>query len=295
MAEKIYLQIENSTGTLYQYSKTEKEGFTRYEAVNPQTKATTISYRKYYKEGAFGKLLSITSRDSVMNGSTITQLSIALENEFSDLMFININLFDAKNYITNYAESVLAQLPALKAWEGKVVRVYPYAIENKENNNNKTYGVSFNRSRFSDLAVDKENKPAKLTYTVLNKEDGSVKVQGDIPPIVWETFLDKLVANKKDRTMYLWEVMKNNTFGQLGGSTVKTFNSSEEDDENEGNIENAMSMTPKPVVDATPKSSPSAKPTTSGKGAMKPNPEFDVPPTVAAPVATEEDDDKLPF
>jgi hypothetical protein len=294
MAEKMYLQIENSTGILYEYSKTEKEGFTRYESVNPQTKTTTISYRKYHKEGVFGKLLSITSRDSVMNGSTITQLSIALENQFSDLMFININVLDSKNFITNYAESVLSQLPALKAWEGKIVRVFPYAIENKETGN-KNYGVAFNRSRFSDFAVDKENRPAKLTFTILNKEDGSIKTQGDIPPIIWETFLDKLVPNKKDRTMYLWNVMKDNTFGSLGGSSVKTFNSAEEDDEDDSNIENVMSMTPKPVVDVAPKSSPSAKPTTSGKGAMKPNPEFDVPPTVAAPVATEEDDDELPF
>lgn len=294
MAEKIYLQVENSTGTLYQYSKTEKEGFSRYEATNPQTKAVTVSYRKYYKEGVFGKLLSITSRDSVMNGATITQLSIALENEFSDLMFININVLDTKNFITNYAESVLAQLPGLKAWEGKVVRVYPYAIEDKERQT-KNYGVAFNRSRFSDFAVDKENKPAKLSYTVLNKEDGSVKIQGDIPPIVWETFLDKLVANKKDRTMYLWNIMKDNTFGSLGGSTVKTFDSTAEEGDDDSNVDNVMSMTPKPVVDATPKSSPSAKPTASGKGAMKPNPEFDVPPTVAETTTAEEDDDDLPF
>jgi hypothetical protein len=221
-----YLKIEGSTGTLFEQSKTEAPGFERVEYVNPQTKATGVSYRKYHKDGAFGILSGVTHRVNEFDGKKIQSISVAM-TDGEDRFFIDIPLNDQKGNINSYAESFICKLKALK--EGKAYRVYPYAIEDKQTSR-KSYGVAVNIARLSDRAIDKTNKIPTLTYTKLDKETGAVVQEGDIPPIEWETSYDgQIKANKTKRNAVLFQILKANEIAYQSGGTTKTFDSTAED------------------------------------------------------------------
>ena len=84
MNEKnVYLELEMSTGRLYQYSVTELDGYTKVVGVNPQTKKESISYRKYHDKGAVGALKGLSVRETKIG----ERLSVALFNDVDDKMY----------------------------------------------------------------------------------------------------------------------------------------------------------------------------------------------------------------
>lgn len=285
----IYLQVEGSTGKLYEYSKDPKEGYVEHRYVN-KAGVTSITYRKYHNNGVYGTLLNITTRDSAIG----PQLSVAMENAEGDRMYINVPLQDAKSNFANYAQAIIAYMPGLIP--GRVYRMFPYVIEDQKKGTKST-GVSFKYARLSDLAVDDNNLPPKLSYEVVDR-DGVVTKAGDIPALEWELgVLDNPVANASKRNKYLMSVLKDHPVGDpnIGGGTKKTFDST---------AEGEQTAPPKMESEAKkPESKETAKASEKTAG-LSPNKEFDSTakmPAVevedGAPVTSleDDDDDDLPF
>lgn len=298
MDNKFYLQLEASTGSLYEYSKTEKDGFERNVYVGKDG-VEKISYRRYHKEGIFGTLRSIRRREAEMDGKKVLQVSVAMVSEDNDVYYISFPLKNGKGDIQDYAVSVISYLPNLQ--EGTAYRFFPYAIEDKDTKR-KTYGVSIMYARLSDKAVDKTNKIPRLTYEIGDGE-GGVKTPGDIPRLEWEMVMDKPTPNAKKRNDYLWNIFKEHEIEGSGfsGGGVKTFDSTAPSDEAPApqgikpsepkkaaapaeSLPTAQDVAPTPEVAKAPKS------------AMRPSQDFETPKAAPAPaVAEEEDDFDLPF
>lgn len=306
MDNKFYLQLEASTGSLYEYSKTEKDGFERNVYVGKDG-VEKISYRRYHKEGIFGTLRSIRRREAEMDGKKVLQVSVAMVSEDNDVYYISFPLKNGKGDIQDYAVSVLSYLPNLK--EGTAYRFFPYAIEDKETKR-KTYGVSIMYARLSDRAVDKTNKIPRLTYEI-GDGNGGVKTPGDIPRLEWEMVMDKPTPNAKKRNDYLWNIFKEYEIEGSGfsGGGVKTFDSTAETDAapspQQAPAQQGIKPS-KPVQAAAPAESlptsqdvaPTPEVAKAPKSAMRPSQDFETPKAAPAPapaVAEEEDDFDLPF
>ena len=192
----IYLEIDYNTGSIFRYSKTEQEGYDTHT----NTKGV-ISYRKIYKKGLYGKLKSVSLRESNFG----KEVSIAIEDKTGEANYLNMPLFDAKKNLASYAESLIAVLPELKA--GTPYRFYPYNIK-EEGKKYSTIGVSVLVANLEAETVDKEAKLKKLSYTYT--KDG-VEVKGDIPAILWEEDFDgSRTMNSKAKNKYLYDVLMAN-------------------------------------------------------------------------------------
>lgn len=307
----IYLQLESSTGKLYEYSKTEKDGFVRHE-VEGNDGSKKIAYRRYYDNGIFGTLLGMSRREQDMGGKKVMTISCIFETVEQDRIFINVPLFNAKSDIQNYAIALISYLPSLQV--GKAYRFYPFAIE-QENSDRKTYGVSIKHARLSDNAVDNINKIPRLTFEV-GDGNGGVKTPGDIPRTEYDIVMDKPTPNNKARNTYLWEKLKAceilpNLSNGSGNTALKTFDSTKPEEEAvtpSKAEEEAFVKASKPVLtqDAIPPTSTNVA--SAPKTAIQPNAEFDSmsnsgmtqePASKAAAIPTQEDDDDdiddLPF
>lgn len=267
----IYLQVENSSGHFFEFSKEEKEGFVKHEYTNKQN-VTKVSWRKYYEYGIFGTLKNITTKDSKIG----TQISVCMDDVEGNRYFIQIPLQDSKSNITSFATSLISYMKSLK--EGKDYRFQAYVLESedKKGKTRKNYGVTFRYARLTDNAVDNKNTPKKLTFPRTNK-DGKTIEKGDIPAIEWEDGVgDKPVANKSKQNKFLWSHFKENVLGDPNlrgvGYTQNTFDSTSEEE-------------------AKPEGGSKKK----GKKKKKKNKDSKSKKNVVAGVDDEEEDDDLPF
>lgn len=268
MKERFFLNLEASTGRFFEYSKVAKDGFTKVENVNPKTKATSVSYRRYFERGVFGNLVSLSKREREMGTAKVMEMSIVLDNpEENAIYYCNFPLFTQKGSINDYSMSVIRVIGSLE--KDKAYCFRPFAIDNEYNGKvRKNYGVSVYVARLSDNAIDDVNRPTQLTFKRISK-DGTV-TNGDIPMIDWsEDFKGAPIADSKKRDKYLWDVLEANSIEYVSsGSGMKTFDSTTQGDEPKADIQ------PNTNFD-TPKVDNSVK---------------DVP-----PITQEEDDDELPF
>lgn len=190
----IYLQVDYSTGNIFEYSKTIKEGYESH--IN--TKGTE-SWRKIYKKGLYAKLENISVRETNFG----KEISITTKLGNGDTAYLSLPLFDQRKNIASYAESFIAVLPSLKA--GESYRFFPYNIKG-ENDKYAKVGVSV---KLADLAnesvIETAEKLTKLTYTYT--KDG-VEVKGDIPAVIWEEDFDGSTSmNSKAKNKFLYEVL----------------------------------------------------------------------------------------
>jgi hypothetical protein len=278
MKEKnVYLELEMSTGKMYQYSKTEQEGYVKVVNTNPQRKKEAVSYRKYYDQGIVGALKGLTIRDTDFG----KKISIALWHDVDDKMYyMSLPLFDGKKSVSSFATSVIRYSPFLEL--NDVYRFFPYVLEKEyQGKVTKNYGVSVKWSRTLDNAVDDINKIQMLTQeTSKVLEDGTREVTpGDVPMKEWEEGITGTPeVNTKKRDKFLWDTLNANIKAFEGGGTQKiTFNSKE----------TSETPTQEPVQKAAVKE--------EGK-ALKPSKDFETKPAVVEAVDEDEDDDEsLPF
>lgn len=188
-----YLQINYADGNIFQFSKTEQEGY------EPHTNTKgVVSYRKIFKKGLYGKLKGITLRDSDFG----REVSVAVESNAGEMHYLNMPLFDAKKNLASYAESFITVLPQLKV--GNPYRFYGYNIKEEGQKYSKT-GLSVAHADIQAETADKENKIPKLSYTY-TKEGAEIK--GDIPAIIWEEDFDgSRSMNAKVKNKYLYDVL----------------------------------------------------------------------------------------
>lgn len=195
MATK-YLQISYNDGNIFQFSKTEQEGY------EPHTNTKgVVSYRKIYNKGLYGTLKGITIRDSDFG----KEISIAVTDKAGDNNYLNLPLFDAKKNLASYAESFITVLPQLKL--NNPYRFYAYNIKEEGQKYSKV-GLSVAHANLEAETADKENKIPKLTYTYT--KDGK-EVKGDVPAIVWETdYTGATTMNATAKNKYLYDILMAN-------------------------------------------------------------------------------------
>jgi len=226
-----YFRLEGSTGLIYVNSKDPKEGHEKKESKNPQTGQTVISYRKYHKEGMFGRLQYMYLKENKFSGRTVLSICIGVVDG-EDRYQLEIPYEDQKGNIGSFAESFISYMPQLE--KDKPYRVFPYVLEDKDNLDangkpRKKYGVSVSVARLSDRAVDKDNKIPRLLSSYVSRETKQL-VKRDIPAIVYkENHKGTKTADKTDSNAYLHKVMEEYSIHFSGsGGAVRTFNSKEE-------------------------------------------------------------------
>ena len=195
---KVFLQLDYPTGTMFEWSATAKEGFDKHESENKKGQ-TVISYRKFYKKGVTGVLESMGLYDKKMGETTIKQLSLTLKDG-DNIYYTPFNLYSQKGSFDTFAESVIKHLPNLQ--KGIEYTIYPYNFV-PEGATKSSKGVSIKSG---------ETKVERLSESYTKKDGESIV--GDIPAIVYKE--DKIDPSKRKPTAasleakeeYLAEVLK---------------------------------------------------------------------------------------
>lgn len=196
MAKNIYLQCEFGSGKIYEFSKTEKEGFEEYK-----NSKGVVTYRKYFKKGLYGIYKGVSVRDSQFG----KEVSLCMMDKDRNTIYLNFPLYDAKDNIAAYTESLIRVLPAMEV--GFAYRIFPYAID-VDGTDWKNYGVSVKHADIYEETV-REDYPLELVSSAYYKKDGDehVLVEGDIPPIEWKKKAGKNVKNRDERDDYLYKLL----------------------------------------------------------------------------------------
>lgn len=195
-----YLQLEGKTGRIYQYSKTQKEGFDEHES-----STGNVTYRKYFNTGLYGILQNVSIRDSKIGEQV--QISVKNGSEYINLQF---PLYTQSGNIDNrYTESLIRFLPNLKKGQG--YRFYPYAMEQEDSSYMK-YGMSVITSPNPEAEEKGEKVEAFLQY---NKEGVGENV---IPNLVWKEIAGKKkpsAVSLESKDEFLYNHLKSAVDGHL--------------------------------------------------------------------------------
>lgn len=160
---KVYLQLEFSTGKIFEYSKEAKEGYEEYTSSKGK-----VSYRKYHR-GVTGELDSVSIRDTQFG----QEISVSLKQE-GTVVYLTFGLMDQKGFVDNsYCEDLIGKLPNLQ--KGATYSINPFRFTPEGEKYDKT-GVSIKQG---DSKIEKV-----FTNSYTTKEGESVK--GDIPAVVWK-------------------------------------------------------------------------------------------------------------
>lgn len=176
---KTYLQLDFSTGQMFEYSSTAKEGFDKHESTNKKGQTVT-SYRKFYKKGVTGILESVSLYDKKMGENTIKQLSLTLKSG-DNIYYVPFNLYSQNRSFDVFAESVIKHLPNLQ--KGTEYTIFPYNFI-PEGSSYSSKGVSIKTG---------ETKVEKLSDSYTKKDGESIV--GDVPALVYKE--DPLDSTKK--------------------------------------------------------------------------------------------------
>ena len=175
---KVYLQLDYSNSEMYEYSKTEKEGF---EAHTSSTGNTT--YRKHYPKGVFGELLNIGIKETDFGD----KLQVSLKHN-DDFVHMQFSLYDQKGNVDNrYAEDLIRYVGNLK--KGGAYRFYPYKLSADDQRKSDEERGAEVRSRYYDR-YGVSVKTADLGNEVaLEKVEPALMYGGDgdnaIPKVTW--------------------------------------------------------------------------------------------------------------
>jgi hypothetical protein len=160
---KVYLQLEFSTGKIFEYSKEPKEGYVEFTSSKGNK-----SYRKYHR-GVTGELESVSIRDTQFG----QEISVALKSE-NTVSYLTFGLMDQKGFVDNvYCEDLISKLPKLHKGATYTINPYRFTPEGKVYDQT---GVSIKQG---DLKIE---KAYTNSYTTKEGEE----VQGDIPAVKWK-------------------------------------------------------------------------------------------------------------
>lgn len=168
---KIYLQLEFTSGKIFEYSKEPKEGYVEFTSSKGNK-----SYRKYH-QGVTGELDGVSIRDTQFG----QEISLSLKQE-SAQVYLTFGLIDQRGFVdSNYCEDLISKLPNLE--KGATYTVNPFRFMPEGSIYDKT-GVSIKQG---DLKIEKV-----FTNSYTSKEGEAVV--GDIPAVIWKK--DAMGKNK---------------------------------------------------------------------------------------------------
>lgn len=185
---KVYLNVEFSSGRAFEYSKEEKEGYEKHTSSKGN-----VSFRKYYK-GVTGVLESVSIRDTNFG----QQVSLTL-NDGDTVQYLPFSIYSPSGNVDNsFMESLITLLPNMNKGTRYTITPYNFTPENEQYA--KT-GVSV-----KDEVGGKVEKALSFSYY----KDGKL-VPGDIPAIEWVKKLGKnrpsaVSLEKKDS--FLLEILE---------------------------------------------------------------------------------------
>lgn len=184
-----YLQVAYSEGKFFEYSKTQKEGFSEHK----NKEGIQKGFRKYY-DSVEGTLESIRVEASQKLAGNPEELRVSLKDSNGNYVVITMMLLDSKKDYSTFAESFLVHLPNMD--KGVVYTITPYNFKNDKDRT--IAGLSFKNG---------ETKVPRLIQSAVYK-DGTVK-EGDIPAIKWtiDRRTGKPEPNSEDKFFYLKEVL----------------------------------------------------------------------------------------
>ena len=219
---KNYLQLEFTSGLLFDYSKDEKDGYDKHVS----TKGNT-SYRKYYKDGVSGVLESV----SIYEGKFGNDISMNIK-EGDNIYYVPVSIADQKGNVDTYAESLTKLLPQLNKGMNVLVRGYNFKPEGEKY---PKIGIS--------ISVDGEKLKAEMTNSYMSKE--GVLVDGDIPALIWKKdalgknkpsavsqeakndYLLQVIKVQTDRLMWVKQEQTNTAEQKVGAKKVPTATAKE--------------------------------------------------------------------
>lgn len=182
-----YLQVNFKDGKLFEYSTNKKEGFEEHF----NSKGEAKGYRKYYPT-ITGNILSLKEKENVkMNNRKELNITFKVDD---NLYIVVFNVYNQNKNFDVYAESLIAQLPAIEKGEMYTLRCYNFL--NKE-------GRTFIGCSLSVGGKDGE-KVEKLRQRY-KKKDGSV-TEGVIPELIWTQKRGQWVIDNDDQQEYLYKV-----------------------------------------------------------------------------------------
>lgn len=185
--DKKYLSLDYKSGTLFEYSKDQKEGFEKHTSSTGKE-----SYRKYYKYGVEGTLNNIQIRDSNFG----KELSIQMDEGF----IVNFGINNQKGHVDQFTESVIKVLPSLT--KGDALKIAPY--------NFLPEGEKYSKAGVS-ISVNGE-KVKGLTNAYY--KDGKL-VKGDVPAVQYKESplggKKPSAADQEKKDEYLLEVLAKET------------------------------------------------------------------------------------
>lgn len=235
---KVYLQLESKSGRIYQYSKTEQEGFEKHD---------NGTFRKYWMTGLYGTLQNVSIRDSKIG----EQIQLTVKNN-GDYLILQFPLYTQQGNIDNrYAESLIRFLRNLT--KGTGYRFYPYAMEQEDSKYLK-YGMSVITSPNPEAEEKGDKVESYLTYAKVPN------LETDIPNLVWKEIAGKnkpsaVSLEAKDEFLYKELVLATDghlTYtGSAGSNSVapKTDNSNSAESKSEAKEVSSSTATDTPPPD----------------------------------------------
>lgn len=195
-----YLKV-NYDGTIFQYSKDEKEGYEKFT-----NKANKVSYRKYFKTGVTGVLTSAELRNNqFLNNAEELRLTLT-DGEVENILTFPVLNQDGTS-LDDYTESMSLILP-------KMVKGNTYTVNNyflKKGDKIKGETILYSKKGVTVKSNDVKVK-SDLTFThVKNRGTAEESLfKGDVPMLLWKPIAGKnrpTAASKEIRLEYLYTLM----------------------------------------------------------------------------------------
>lgn len=195
-------------GSLFQYSKDEKEGYVKH--TNSKGKE---SYRKYYNTGVEGALKSISlKKNEYLNNRE--ELEFVLDNVGDEYHITFPVLNNDGTQVDDFVEAIVRQLPNLNKGE-------TYNINNWRLNKGDVINDEIVKYTNSGVTIKKDGE--KVGYALTYVTDDNPK--GDIPRLEWKEIAGKnrpTAASKEAKLVFLYETLTKEVERLSGTNTTNS-------------------------------------------------------------------------
>lgn len=193
---KIFLELDQKTGNLYEFSKDAKEGFEKHVSTTGKE-----SLRRVQKDGLIGKLKYINKKEEDFGKGKFEVAVIVVEDENKDLVYMKLPILDVRGSLNEYFQNLVTFLPNMKV--GEAYRIFPYSMDTTYTAKNGEVKPTTNKG----FAVSTYDMDAGVK---VDKVERALKFgkEGDIPAVVWREEEDlgkvKNVKDDKAQRNYLY-------------------------------------------------------------------------------------------